>query len=101
MCIDYDEVEIAQWLLAQGVDFNSKAAIDADRFGGRTPLFSTGRGAAGEPIQLLIQRGEKLNRPSQRLCADEGQLGNNQSTLSSMVQKKFVFKLFFHGHKKQ
>jgi ankyrin repeat protein len=41
MCVDYDELEIAQWLLDQGMDVNVRAAIDADGFGGHTALFAT------------------------------------------------------------
>ncbi len=41
MCADYDELEIAQWLIAKGADPNTRAAIDADGFGGHTALFST------------------------------------------------------------
>src|SRR5260370_21556749 len=39
LCIDYDERELARWLLYRGTDVNAKAAIDADGFGGHTPLF--------------------------------------------------------------
>lgn len=41
MCIDYDELDIARWLLEQGMDPDVKAAVDNEGFGGHTPLFST------------------------------------------------------------
>jgi ankyrin repeat protein len=41
MCCDYDELEIARWLIGKGADVNARAAIDGDGFGGHTPLFST------------------------------------------------------------
>ncbi|HEV2530302.1 hypothetical protein [Phenylobacterium sp.] len=41
MSIDYDEVEIARWLIAQGADVNAPAAIDGEGFGGHTALFAT------------------------------------------------------------
>lgn len=41
MCVDYDELEIAKWLIARGMDVNVKAAMDADGFGGHTALFCT------------------------------------------------------------
>ncbi len=41
MCADYDEYEIALWLLERGMNVDTKAAIDQDGFGGHTPLFST------------------------------------------------------------
>jgi len=39
MCADYDEVEIARWLLEHGMDPDVRAAVDADGFGGHTALF--------------------------------------------------------------
>jgi ankyrin repeat protein len=39
MCVDFDEIEIARWLIDRGADVNAKAEIDADGFGGHTPLF--------------------------------------------------------------
>jgi len=41
MCCDYDELEIAKWLIAKGADVNARAAVDAEGFGGHTPLFAT------------------------------------------------------------
>jgi ankyrin repeat protein len=41
LCADYDELEIARWLLEQGMDVNARAAIDQDGFGGHTALFGT------------------------------------------------------------
>jgi ankyrin repeat protein len=40
LAVDNDEIEIAQWLLAHGADVNLRAALDADGFGGHTPLFA-------------------------------------------------------------
>jgi hypothetical protein len=41
LSVDYDEFEIAEWLIANGADVNVRSAIDADGFGGYTPLFNT------------------------------------------------------------
>ena len=41
MCVDYDEYEIAEWVLANGADVNTRSAIDANGFGGYTALFNT------------------------------------------------------------
>lgn len=41
MAIDYDEMDIARWLLAQGMDVDARAAVDDDGFGGHTALFAT------------------------------------------------------------
>lgn len=39
LCVDNDEIEIARWLIDRGADPNVKADIDAEGFGGHTPLF--------------------------------------------------------------
>ncbi|HEY2391030.1 MAG TPA: ankyrin repeat domain-containing protein [Candidatus Angelobacter sp.] len=39
IAIDYDEIEFMRWLIEHGADVNAKAAVDADGFGGHTPLF--------------------------------------------------------------
>jgi Ankyrin repeat len=40
-CVEYDELEIAQWLLQRGADVNACATVGASGFGGYTPLFNT------------------------------------------------------------
>ena len=62
ICVDFDEIEIARWLIAHGADVNAKAAIDSDGFGGHTPLFGCvvsqsymcGRQRDGEFARLLL-----------------------------------------------
>ncbi|HLV85369.1 MAG TPA: hypothetical protein VKV39_00225 [Candidatus Sulfotelmatobacter sp.] len=39
ICVDFDEIEIARWLIEHGADVNARAEIDGDGFGGHTPLF--------------------------------------------------------------
>ena len=41
MCADYDELEIARWLLKKGMDVNARSAVGTNGFGGYTALFST------------------------------------------------------------
>lgn len=41
LCVDWDELEIARWLLECGMNPDAKAAIDRDGFGGHTALFNT------------------------------------------------------------
>ena len=39
ICVDFDEIEIARWLIDHGANVNARADVDADGFGGQTPLF--------------------------------------------------------------
>jgi ankyrin repeat protein len=41
LCADYDEIEIAKWLIERGADVNARAQVDKDGFGGHTPIFCT------------------------------------------------------------
>jgi hypothetical protein len=49
MCVDYDEIEIARWLLARGAPVDARAAVDAEGFGGHTALFGC---VVIQPIRL-------------------------------------------------
>jgi Ankyrin repeats (many copies) len=85
----FDELEIAEWLLDRGMDPNTRAAIDADGFGGYTALFSTvvsqrnfwvnyGKGQPDEArfTRLLLDRGADPNiRTSLRQRLEEGHGG--------------------------
>lgn len=69
MCVDYDEIEMARWMIERGADVNAKAAIDADGFGGHTALFGCvvsqayrcGRQRDGAFTQLLLDHGADPN----------------------------------------
>ena len=78
MCIDYDEMEIAQWLLAQGMDVNIKAAIDADGFGGHTPLFST---VVAQPNFWMNHNNKPQVAPFTQLLLDHGADPNARASL--------------------
>ena len=60
LALDFQEREIVAWLLERGADVNARATIDADGFGGHTPLFNAvvcGPWHHAEPTRLLLQRG--------------------------------------------
>lgn len=69
MCVDFDEIEIARWLIAHGADVNARARVDADGFGGHTPLFGcvvsqpyrVGRRRDDAFARLLIDAGADLH----------------------------------------
>ena len=56
MCVDYDELEIARWLIGRGMDVNVRAAVDADGFGGHTALSSVHGEIFGEirPASTMV-----------------------------------------------
>jgi hypothetical protein len=91
LAVYWDELDMAEWLLDRGWDPNGRTAVDADGFGGHTPLFnavvsqeafwinySHPRGRAPEPgdakfAQLLLARGADPNaRASIRMRLGEG-----------------------------
>jgi ankyrin repeat protein len=39
MAVEYQELEIAEWLLKHGANANARASVDAEGFGGHAPLF--------------------------------------------------------------
>lgn len=69
MCVEYDEVEIARWLIEHGADVNAKAEIDGDGFGGHTPLFGCvvngsyvcGRQQDADFVRMLLDGGADPN----------------------------------------
>jgi hypothetical protein len=74
LCVEYDELEIARWLLERGMDANLRARVGPSGFGGYTPLFNTvvsqpnfwmnysGRGPLAAPFaELLLERGGDPN----------------------------------------
>jgi hypothetical protein len=74
LSVEYDELEIARWLLDQGMDVNVRSAVGASGFGGWTSLFSTvvsqpnfwmnyhSRGPFVAPMtELLLARGADPN----------------------------------------
>jgi hypothetical protein len=73
ICADYDEMEIARWLLERGMNVDERAAVDADGFGGHTALFGTvvsqpnfwmnhqGRIPAAPFTKLLLEHGAEVN----------------------------------------
>jgi ankyrin repeat protein len=69
ICVDFDEIEIARWLIERGADVNTRAAIDRDGFGGHTALFGCvvsqsymcGRQRDAEFARLLLDHGADPN----------------------------------------
>jgi hypothetical protein len=77
LCIDYDEMEMARWLLAHGADVNVRAAVDAEGFGGHTPLF------ASVVIQPIDRRKDDVFA---RLLLDHGADPNVRASLRKQLR---------------
>lgn len=59
LAVDFDEFEIAQWLLAKGADANAKAGVDEDGFGGHTALFGT---VVSQPYRAMVKGHVRFTR---------------------------------------
>jgi len=77
MCVDYDEIEIARWLLARGTDVNARAAVNADGFGGHTLLFG-----------CVVTQPPRLRNDSEftRLLLDRGADPNARASLRKRLR---------------
>jgi ankyrin repeat protein len=64
LAIEYDDIDMARWLIERGADVNARATLDADGFGGHTPLFHTAVTLAAPDdsmARLLLERGANPN----------------------------------------
>jgi hypothetical protein len=78
LCVDYDEFEIARWLLDRGMHPDAKAAVDSDGFGGHTALFST---VVSQPNFWMNHRHQKPSAPFTHLLLDHGADPNARASL--------------------
>jgi hypothetical protein len=78
MCADYDEIEIARWLLERGMDPNVKADVDSDGFGGHTALFST---VVSQPNFWMNHTGQPQVAPFTQLLLKHGADPNVRASL--------------------
>ena len=39
LAVEYDEIEVARWLISKGMDVNKKAEVNSEGFGGHTALY--------------------------------------------------------------
>lgn len=77
--IDYDEIEIMRWLIAHGADVNAKAGVDADGFGGHTPLFGC---VVSQAYRCSVQTDDKVAR----LLLDHGADANARASLRKRLR---------------
>ena len=82
MCVDYDEMEIAQWLLARGMRADQPAAVDADGFGGHTALFAT---VVSQPNFWMNYQQRPQVAPFTQLLLDRGADPNARASLRKQL----------------
>jgi ankyrin repeat protein len=82
MCVDYDEMEIAQWLLARGMDVDARAAVDAEGFGGHTALFAT---VVSQPNFWMNYKERPQVAPFTQLLLDHGADPNVRASLRKQL----------------
>ncbi len=82
MCADYDEIEIARWLLDRGMDVDAKADVDADGFGGHTALFAT---VVSQPNFWMNHNDLPQVAPFTQLLLDHGADPNARASLRKQL----------------
>ena len=82
MCVDYDEADIAAWLLDRGADVNTKAVVNSDGFGGHTALFAT---VVSQPSYWMNRQGKSQIAPLTELLLDSGADPNIRASLRKQL----------------
>jgi Ankyrin repeat len=74
LCVDYDEIDIARWLIARGADVNVRAEVDEEGFGDHTGCVVT------QPIRL------RYDDVFARLLLDHGADPNVRTSLRKQLR---------------
>jgi hypothetical protein len=82
MCVDYDELEIARWLLERGMNVDARASVDAEGFGGHTALFAT---VVSQPNFWMNHQGKPQVAPFTQLLLDHGADPNARASLRKQL----------------
>ena len=81
LALEFDDIDVARWLIERGADVNARAAIDAEGFEGHTPLFHT-------VVNLAAAMGREDDSKA-RLLLDHGADPNARATFPQEAK--------FHG----
>jgi len=87
--IDFDELEIGRWLVDHGADVNATAEVDADGFGGHTPLFNC-------VVSQAYLCGRQRDAAFARILLDQGADPNRRASLRK--QLRFVADQSMHEY---
>ena len=79
MAVEFDEMEIARWLLDRGADPNARSRVGRNGFGGWTPLFGT---VVSQPNFWMNYRGRgPFEAPFTKLLLDTGAEPNARASI--------------------
>jgi ankyrin repeat protein len=87
MCADYDEIEIARWLLERGMNPDAKAAVDSQGFGGHTALFAT---VVSQPNYWMNHTRQTQVAPFTQLLLDHGANPNVRASLRKRLHPGYA-----------
>ena len=79
LAVDYDEMEIAAWILDHGGDANVRAAVDGEGFGGGTPLY-------GCVVSQPYRCGRQKDAAMTRLLLDHGAAPDVRASLRKQLR---------------
>lgn len=82
MAVDYDEMEIAKWLLERGMNVDETATVDADGFGGHTALFAT---VVSQPNFWMNHNRKPQVAPFTYLLLEHGANSNARASLRKQL----------------
>ncbi|HEY2853295.1 MAG TPA: ankyrin repeat domain-containing protein [Gemmatimonadaceae bacterium] len=82
MAVDYDEMEIARWLLDRGMNVDARAAVDLQGFGGHTALFAT---VVSQPNLWMNRQHRSPVAPFTQLLLDHGADPNARASLRKQL----------------
>lgn len=82
MCVDYDELAIARWLLDRGMHVDARAAVDEDGFGGHTALFAT---VVSQPNFWMNYQKRPQEAPFTQILLDRGADPNARASLRKQL----------------
>lgn len=87
MSVDYDEIEIACWLLERGMEVDALAEMDSEGFGGHSALFAT---VVSQPHFWMNYGHKPQEAPFTKLLLDHGANPNARASLRKQLHPGYV-----------